>query len=139
MAPRALKGATPNAAGAGITSNMEALFLEHRRPGKNQAERVASPVRQRRPKSANDLTFMKIILQDRRSHLFYQGSARWGDSPAAAYDFGSSPAALDFCLENNVRDVEIVLKFPEPKYDMRLHPFAPHVQERARKSRHRGK
>ena len=68
--------------------------------------------------------WIRVLLRDMSTALFYQGGVEWGDDPALAHDFGSSLAALDFCLQKRIPCGEIVLWSPERKLNIRLKPFA---------------
>jgi hypothetical protein len=51
-------------------------------------------------------------------------------------DFVSSSAAIDFCVANRLKDMQIVLKFEEHQYDIVL-PVVPIAEfPRERKSPH---
>ena len=78
---------------------------------------------------------MKVVLHDNRTHRYYLGARKWGKSVATAYNFRSSLAAIDFCLEKQLREVDIILCFPQPKYNIRLHPFAADGQKRTTNGR----
>jgi len=61
---------------------------------------------------------MRILLQQKQSGLYFKDIESWVRSPAEAMDFINSTAAIDFCLTNKLRDVHLVLKFEEQRYDI---------------------
>ncbi len=67
---------------------------------------------------------MRIVLQQKESGLYFKDIAAWVRTSAEAMDFVSSTAAIDFCVLNKLKDVHVVLKFDEQKYDIVL-PVAP--------------
>lgn len=66
---------------------------------------------------------MKTILQHRATGRFVKGQGAWTTKEEKARSFTSSLAALDFCARQGISDVEIVLKFSDSRFDIRLRPF----------------
>ncbi len=64
---------------------------------------------------------MKIVLQHRTTRLYLAPDDRWTAHPDEARDFGTSLKALDFVRRLEMNEMEIVLKFADPKYDIILH------------------
>jgi len=65
---------------------------------------------------------MRILLQQRDTGLYFQDVGLWTGDTSVAMDFVSSTAALEFCAENKLPDVQVVLKFDEEKCDIVLPP-----------------
>ena len=54
--------------------------------------------------------------------LYWNGKTGWGQAQDAEI-FADSGKAILFCIEEDMRDVHVVLDFDDPKYDVVLHPF----------------
>jgi hypothetical protein len=63
---------------------------------------------------------MRILVQRKTDGLYFQDIDSWVSPSAEAMDFVSSGAAIDFCVLNKIKDVQIVLKFDEQRYDIVL-------------------
>ena len=72
---------------------------------------------------------MRILLQRRDSGLYFQDLDLWTPDSAAAMDFVSSPAALDFCAANKLAGVQIILKFDAEKHEIVLPAMLPQAPQ----------
>jgi hypothetical protein len=63
---------------------------------------------------------MRILVQQKTSGLYFKDIDAWARTSAEAMDFVSSSAAIDFCVSNKLKDMQIVLKFEEQQYDIVL-------------------
>ena len=63
---------------------------------------------------------MRIVLQQKQTGLYFKDVGAWVPSSTEAMDFVSSTAAIDFCTNNRLTDVQLVLKFEEQQYDIVL-------------------
>jgi hypothetical protein len=63
---------------------------------------------------------MRIVLQQKQTGLYFKDVGAWVHTSAEAMDFVSSTAAIDFCTNNRLADVQLVLKFEEQQYDIVL-------------------
>ena len=63
---------------------------------------------------------MRILLQQKETGLYFKDIDSWVRVSSEAMDFVSSTSAIDFCVSNKIRDVQIDLKFEEQKYDIVL-------------------
>jgi hypothetical protein len=61
---------------------------------------------------------MRILLQQKETGLYFRDINAWTPKSQEAMDFVSSTAAIDFCVQNNLNDLQLVLKFEEEKYDI---------------------
>ena len=61
---------------------------------------------------------MRILLQQKQTGLYFNDIDSWVRNPSEAMDFVSSTSAIEFCVTNNLTDVQLVLKFVEQKYDI---------------------
>jgi hypothetical protein len=63
---------------------------------------------------------MRIVVQQKTTGLYFQDIDSWSRTSAEAMDFVCSSAAIDFCVANKLKDMQIVLKFEEQAYDIVL-------------------
>jgi len=61
---------------------------------------------------------LRILLQQKESGFYFSQTGVWSPGSAEAMDFLSSSAALDFCIARDLSDVQLVLKFPEQRYEI---------------------
>ena len=61
---------------------------------------------------------MRALLRDSKSGCFYSPGWRWTAKRKEACNFGSTFQALTFAEDNDLRGVEVVLTFDEPKKDI---------------------
>ncbi len=66
----------------------------------------------------NAQTAMRILLQAKKTGLYFKDIDAWVRDHSEAMDFVSSGAAIDFCVTNRINDVQLVLKFDEQAYDI---------------------
>jgi hypothetical protein len=62
----------------------------------------------------------RIILQDKGSLLYFQGPDAWIHDINAATNFEQVLAALEFVRRAKLANLDIVMSFGDPKYDVRL-------------------
>ena len=60
---------------------------------------------------------MKILLQNTQSKLYFCLLDLWTANPQVAYNFRRSQQALEFVRNQNLRDVQLVVKFEDPQWD----------------------
>jgi hypothetical protein len=65
---------------------------------------------------------MRILLQHKKTGQYFSDIDSWVKNSSDAMDFVSSTAAIEFCLNNKLNEVHLVLKFDEQKYDIVM-PF----------------
>ncbi len=63
---------------------------------------------------------MRILVQQKQTGLYFRDIERWTADTTEAMDFVSSLAAIDFCVMNKLKGVQLVLKFEEQRYDIVL-------------------
>jgi hypothetical protein len=61
---------------------------------------------------------MKILLQQKNTGLYFKDINSWTRLQTEAMDFVSSTAAIDFCAQNNIAGVQMVLKFEEQAHEL---------------------
>ena len=60
---------------------------------------------------------MRILLQSPKTKLFVCHKEKWTPSAHLAHDFQHSQRALDFVRRQNLKDVQLVVKFEDPQWD----------------------
>jgi len=63
---------------------------------------------------------MRILLQQKESGLYLKDLESWSAKSAEAMEFVNSTAAIDFCVANRLKGVQLVLKFDEQRCDIVL-------------------
>ena len=63
---------------------------------------------------------MKILLQHTGSRLFYKSLGIWVDDELEARIFVTALDAIEFCQQQGLTSVEIVLRSDQPQNDIRL-------------------
>jgi hypothetical protein len=63
---------------------------------------------------------MRVLLCDNKTGLYYQSPDQWTGDAASAKDFRSSFKALLFAHERSLREVEVLLDFGDPEYNVHL-------------------
>ena len=63
---------------------------------------------------------MRVLIQQIRGGLFINPAGQWTARCEEAMDFRNATEALDVCLLNRLRGVQIVLKFYDPIFDLAL-------------------
>jgi hypothetical protein len=58
---------------------------------------------------------MRILLQQKDSGLYFKGLDAWVRNSLEALDFVSSTAAIEYCAQAKLADVQLVLKFEEER------------------------
>jgi len=71
---------------------------------------------------------MRILLQQKETGLYFKDIESWTRTSSEAMDFLSSTAAIDFCVSNKLKGVQLVLKFEEHQYDIVLPVVTTHTQ-----------
>jgi hypothetical protein len=63
---------------------------------------------------------MKVLLQDMETHLYLQGVGGWTADTNEALDFPNTSRAIEFWRDNDLLNVQIVLKYATNKHDVVL-------------------
>jgi hypothetical protein len=67
---------------------------------------------------------MKVLIQNPLTLSYFQADHKWTADPDQAWSFNDSRNAVRFCAEHGMLDYEIVLKFPEDRYDVHMPAWA---------------
>ncbi len=60
---------------------------------------------------------MRILLQNVHTKLYYCLMDSWTANPVAAFNFRQAMQVLDFVRNQNLRDVQLVIKFEDTQWD----------------------
>jgi len=63
---------------------------------------------------------MKVLIQNPLTLSYLQDSGRWTSDINAAMTFENSQSAFRFCVENDLYDVQVALKFPDQRHDVEI-------------------
>ena len=63
---------------------------------------------------------MKVLLQDLETRLYFKGMGGWTNETSDALDFENTSRAIEFWRDNDLLNVQIILKYGEAKYDVVL-------------------
>jgi hypothetical protein len=63
---------------------------------------------------------MKVLLQNIETKLFLKGPNSWTADVEKARDFPNSLNALNHCNANGLKNVQVLLKFKQERYDVAL-------------------
>lgn len=76
---------------------------------------------------------MKVLIQNPTTLSYFRAEQKWTADPGEAWDFKDSRNAVRFCAEHDMLGHEIVLKFPDERYDVHMpaRAAAPQRMERA--------
>ena len=73
---------------------------------------------------------MRILIQNCKTKEFLTGGQNWAPQESSALDFGITAAALQYSTHLALEDVQVVMKFSEDRYDVRI-PLADSCRERS--------
>ncbi len=65
---------------------------------------------------------MRILIQKKDSGLYFKDIEDWTANSVHAMDFLSSTSAIEFCVLNKIKGVQLVLKFEEEHHEIVM-PF----------------
>jgi hypothetical protein len=63
---------------------------------------------------------LRVILQDRQTHLYFCGEDGWTAKIDRALDFKRTALAIQFVHTARMANLDLVLNFGDPKGDIRL-------------------
>jgi hypothetical protein len=64
--------------------------------------------------------FMKVFIRNTQTGWYYQDPSKWTPDLGAASDLGQVARAVERIFEAHLEDVEILLNYDEPRYDLIL-------------------
>lgn len=63
---------------------------------------------------------MRVLVQNPLTLSYYLAPGMWTRDPEDACAFSNSQEAINFCVEQRLFNLQIVLKFPDDRYDIEL-------------------
>jgi hypothetical protein len=63
---------------------------------------------------------MKVFLRNTQTGWYYQGPSQWTPEQAAAQDLRQVTRAVERIFEAHLENVEILLSYDDPRYDLVL-------------------
>ncbi len=63
---------------------------------------------------------MRIVVQDRRTNAYLTGEAKWIRQMDAARKFSTSLEALRYCVERELKNIDMLVCYPGAKTNLRL-------------------
>jgi hypothetical protein len=63
---------------------------------------------------------MRVLLRHPTTGLYFLNSKEWTERPEDAWDFKTSVNALQLVTEMKMQEVEILLWFDDPRYNLTL-------------------
>ena len=63
---------------------------------------------------------MKVVIQNPFTLSYLQSLGKWTYHCEEAFPFESSARAIQFCREHELSDMQVVLKFPNGRFDVEL-------------------
>ena len=72
---------------------------------------------------------MKVFIRKTKTGWYYQEPSKWTPDQGAAYDLRQVARAVERIFEAQLEDVEILLSYDEPRYDLVL-PVPPSPSRR---------
>ena len=73
---------------------------------------------------------MRVLLRDQKTNLFWEGDGCWTADVRTARDFGSSTKCIQHAVSGRLTEVEVVLSFENPLYDIALPFSSPSADQR---------
>jgi hypothetical protein len=63
---------------------------------------------------------MKVVVQNPLTLSYLQTPGTWTSDPEKAYSFHDSRSAIQFCLHNDMEDMQVVLKGEDDRFDVQV-------------------
>ena len=63
---------------------------------------------------------MKVLLQDLKTKLYFRQLGSWTEDVEKARNFPNSLNAINFCNAHGLKEVRVLLKFKQERYDVAL-------------------
>ena len=63
---------------------------------------------------------MKVLVQNPLTLSYFANVGRWTSDPEKAFVFKDSRSAIQFCLNHDLSDMQVVLKGPEDRFDVQV-------------------
>ncbi|HZO85397.1 MAG TPA: hypothetical protein VFC26_09300 [Verrucomicrobiae bacterium] len=63
---------------------------------------------------------MKVLVQNPLTLSYLQNIGTWTSDPEKAHSFHDSRSAIQFCLNNDMEDMQVVLKGEDDRFDVQV-------------------
>ena len=63
---------------------------------------------------------MKVLIQNPLTLSYLENIGTWTSDPEKAYSFRDSRSAIQFCLHNDLEDMQVVLKGDDDRFDVQV-------------------
>ena len=63
---------------------------------------------------------MKVLVQNPHTLSYLHNVGEWTSDPAKAFSFRDSRSAIQFCLQNDMEDMQVVLKGEDDRFDVQV-------------------
>ena len=63
---------------------------------------------------------MKVLIQNPLTLSYLQNVGTWTSDAEKAYSFRDSRSAIQFCLHNDLNDMQVVLKGEDDRFDVQV-------------------
>ncbi len=63
---------------------------------------------------------MRVVIRNIKTGLFCAGGGEWAAQAEQAQDFSTAARAISFAFEAKLKDVEVLLCFEDPRYNIRF-------------------
>jgi hypothetical protein len=63
---------------------------------------------------------MRVLLRHRQTGRLFVSPDRWTENAEAAQDFSSATRAIAYALDRGMTDVEVLLAFEDPRYNIQF-------------------
>lgn len=63
---------------------------------------------------------MRSLIRSTATRLYFESEDKWAADISRAHDFGSSARAIQFAVEHRFKDVEVVLAYDDPHYNIAI-------------------
>jgi hypothetical protein len=67
---------------------------------------------------------MNVIIQHRSTRLFLDATGDWVKSKSRAENFGGTIAAIEFCRQHRIVNIDLIVALPDDCYSIRIDPFS---------------
>ena len=63
---------------------------------------------------------MRVLLRNTQTGWYYQEPSKWTPEPDSACDLEQLPHAVNLAFEARLEDVEVLLSFDDPQFNLTL-------------------
>ncbi len=63
---------------------------------------------------------MKVLIQNPLTLSYLHSIGTWTSDPEKAYAFRDTRSAIQFCLQNDMEDMQVILKGEDDRFDVQV-------------------